>query len=66
MHTYRKVTSEDYPDGAYEVGYFEPTDDGGESWYALKTYKFEMNAARFTSYLNGGTSELFVEDDEDA
>lgn len=64
MHTYRAVTTDD-EEMRYEVGYFEPTDDGGENWHLLRTFNYASTAARFVNFLNGGTGELeteFVDD----
>lgn len=46
-------------DRQWAVGYFEPTDDGGEDWHALETFDSEHEAERYVNYLNGGSGEPF-------
>ena len=66
MHYMRDAESPDDPNVVvWEVGYFEPTDDGDESWHPLRRFRFEEHAARYVNYLNGGDGENFVEPDDD-
>ena len=53
-----------HDDKIWTVGYFEPTDDGGENWYALEDFKSRGAAERYVNYLNGGTGELYPSTDE--
>ena len=54
MHTMRYV--EDHK--VWEIGYFEPTDDGGESWYMIAVVDRPNNAAAMVNFLNGGSGEI--------
>jgi hypothetical protein len=57
MHTMKP-----HDESGWEVGFFEPTDDGGESWHLIRHFPMMYNAARYVNYLNGGHGEPFTED----
>lgn len=46
------------------VGYFEPTDDGGEDWCPVEDFSNKYQAWRFCNYLNGGSGQPFKEHEE--
>lgn len=55
MHTYRKVT---YPTVQYAVGYWRTDgrhDDWHSGWEEVKRFDNEDDAAKYASFLNGGT-----------
>lgn len=52
MHTMKRI--KDGKKVYWSVGFFEPTDDGGESWYPLREFNKERPAAAYVNYLNGG------------
>lgn len=56
MHTMRY----DKEKTQWEVGYFEPADDGGEDWHRLEFFDHQRDAERYVNYLNGGEGKAFA------